>query len=434
MNLGNLFKQFGDDFDPKKFRNGMQNFQSADNADAPIVGVPNYGMIPRQQPNYQMPPQPGYAMSQRSRPLFQQFGGQQMPMLARGGRLRPGQTGIVGEEGPEFVRVNPDGTTEIVPMRDPNRYGDPNAPMPAGLGDGTQAPANPYPENEVGAGSDSNEAPPPIQVAAPAKNRLFGSGDYATLIQQNLDDIEANKKGLTSTGGKAPRKHSLMGRLGSGLWKAYKNWDGQGGLVGLGAAVLEGGIRSASSPQAHQEIRLEDKQNKLFRNQAIARQRETFDAKQAQTTAQTQNIYADNTRQQADLARKAKKDRETKAYWAAKIDQGKLKLANDTELLDLRDKWATSKDSNDKRRLDLVEKEMENRNLRNDANIQSRERVAGTREAGVADRAKTKLAAMDAKGKSDAVNKAVQRWMDQNPGYTQDDVQAVRDNLTRIYQ
>lgn len=87
----------------------------------------------------------------------------------------------------------------------------------------------------------------------------------------------------------------------------------------------------------------------------------------------------DNQRLQANLQRQMDKDAATVAYWNRKADQGDLKLANDAELMALRDKWMGSKDKNDARRLDLVEKEMELRTKRNDARIASNEKIAGLR-------------------------------------------------------
>jgi hypothetical protein len=105
------------------------------------------------------------------------------------------------------------------------------------------------------------------------------------------------------------------------------------------------------------------------------------------------NILADNRRATDDLRRKTEKDAETIKYWNRKADQGDLKLANEADLIELRNKWAISKDENDKRRLSLVEKEMENRNLRLDKTLGSRERVAGMKEGGANRRQQITIAA-----------------------------------------
>ena len=91
------------------------------------------------------------------------------------------------------------------------------------------------------------------------------------------------------------------------------------------------------------ELGISKKQKDLEAQDSIIRDRET-----------------DNQRQQSELERKIAKDEATSKYWASKIDQGKIRLAQNEELIAIRDRLAQSKDKNDARRLDLVEKEMEN--------------------------------------------------------------------------
>ena len=98
---------------------------------------------------------------------------------------------------------------------------------------------------------------------------------------------------------------------------------------------------------------------------------------------QRENTIEDNRRQREDLERKVRADEARREYWNRKADQGDLKLANDAELIELRDKWAASKDANDKRRLDLVEKEMENRQKRAEEDRKLRLDLAGIRESGL---------------------------------------------------
>lgn len=109
--------------------------------------------------------------------------------------------------------------------------------------------------------------------------------------------------------------------------------------------------------------------------------------------AQTQTIYDDDARQRADLRRKIEKDEATTRYWNRKADQNDLKIAGDEELRILRDKWATSKDANDKRRLSLVEKEMANRTDRANAANKSREKIANIKETGLRTRQQVSIEA-----------------------------------------
>jgi hypothetical protein len=79
-----------------------------------------------------------------------------------------------------------------------------------------------------------------------------------------------------------------------------------------------------------------------------------------------------------ELQRKAALDAAREKYWTRRADQNDLKQATQEDLIQLRDKWMTSKDVNDKRRLDVVEKELGERVRHN----QVSEKQASTNEIG----------------------------------------------------
>lgn len=82
--------------------------------------------------------------------------------------------------------------------------------------------------------------------------------------------------------------------------------------------------------------------------------------------------------------------------------------------------------------------------MRAESDRLSREKIARMTEAGRnaraniaehgrAERAKAALEGMDTRQRKAAIDKAVDRWKQQNPGYSADDVKNVRDNLIKIY-
>lgn len=231
-----------------------------------------------------------------------------------------------------------------------------------------------------------------------------------------------------------PSRESLGMMLGRGLGGGISG--GIGGALDrnadekMGNKIALGNLYQDYAKQLgvqDAELGISKKQKDLEAQDSIIRDRET-----------------DNQRQQSELERKIAKDEATNKYWTAKIDQGKIRLAQNEELIAIRDRLAQSKDKNDQRRLDLVEKEMENRNMRAESDRLSRETIARMTEAGRnaraniaehgrAERAKAALEGMDTRQRKAAIDKAVDRWKQQNPGYSADDVKNVRDNLIKIY-
>lgn len=169
-----------------------------------------------------------------------------------------------------------------------------------------------------------------------------------------------------------PSRESLGMMLGRGLGGGISG--GIGGALDrnadekMGNKIALGNLYQDYAKQLgvqDAELGISKKQKDLEAQDSIIRDRET-----------------DNQRQQSELERKIAKDEATNKYWTAKIDQGKIRLAQNEELIAIRDRLAQSKDKNDQRRLDLVEKEMENRNMRAESDRLSREKIAGMQESG----------------------------------------------------
>lgn len=249
--------------------------------------------------------------------------------MARGGRMMPGQWAVVGEDGPEIARANPDGTTEVMPMNDPpvqTLGGLQETPGPVtdpymGGPDAASNPSDPQlqqqisqlgqigdaakagimfrdpsrftniqpsglgavtPEQQDAGGASSNPNAPveqPFDPNAPAPMAPGRYGDSIPEMQRQGRDLEKQIEltGKGKDGG--PREKSLWRRLGKGIVNGYKNWDGQGGLMGLAVSSLGGGVSSAASPQAHQVGELKNQRGQLFRKLGTAYQMQEQDTK-----------------------------------------------------------------------------------------------------------------------------------------------------------
>lgn len=164
---------------------------------------------------------------------------------------------------------------------------------------------------------------------------------------------------------------------------------------GLGGA-LGGGISGAFDPNADEKIGNEMVLNRDYPKWARAFQRESQETNQKlgeeYKQEQIRTIGEDDRRQAANLKRQEERDAAQSKRWEAMADRDRLKLLGDEELRQMRDKWALAKDANEKRRLAAVEKEMENRMTRADADRASREKIAGMNEAGRTARSAASLA------------------------------------------
>lgn len=184
------------------------------------------------------------------------------------------------------------------------------------------------------------------------------------------------------------------------MQEAARRSQDPGYLIG---AALGGTLRGLFAPKEYEEYRRDRDVAKIEQQIGQTGQEIDADIGRQFKNAQIRNIAEDNERQQKELERKIRADEQRFEYWARKADQGDLKLANDQELLEMRDRWMNAKNENDKRRLDLVEKEMQNRMERADKDRQARLDIAGMRESGQntrtlitsADRARATLAAIE---------------------------------------
>jgi hypothetical protein len=184
----------------------------------------------------------------------------------------------------------------------------------------------------------------------------------------NAEPLEQKQQDLIE--GKAPVDHNVFLRTLKGAARGFA----RGGLGG----AIAGGVGEGFFPSANRAMNAQEELGKVDKQIAARDQSIATRQKQDLIHAQTQNIYDDNTRQADALKEKSEMDKSRVAYWNRKADQGDLKQATNDDLIKLRDKWMTSKDANDKKRLTILEKELGER-TRHD---QATEQIAKTNEVG----------------------------------------------------
>jgi hypothetical protein len=263
---------------------------------------------------------PGPAIA---RPSFRQssrFKG----LMAHGGTLRPGEFGIVGEEGPEIVS-NEEGRTNVIPMPNPNvpRPGALDAPS-EGLSINTEPQRRPLiPMPVTGTGSyeeqtnDDNKydwTPPGLPYENPVKRNLRHSmSNLGRLNQIDTDDelsAEYDKK-----------KDGMLKNIGKGIALGFSRLDPNvflnkniGDQTALGYAIggaLGGGIGGAVDPL--QDERAQHARKLGIAEQGVARDQGMYktDIDNRKSEMDIQNVESvigdravDNARQMREMANK----------------------------------------------------------------------------------------------------------------------------------
>jgi hypothetical protein len=167
-------------------------------------------------------------------------------------------------------------------------------------------------------------------------------------------------------------------------------------------------------------------------NLEVARQKPAI----AQQRADATTIGAITSARRAEIAAQTQKWKETDRvkYWEWEGIKHQAKVDRDDKTYEL----AIRKQDEIERRNKVAEEDT-------DLNRTSREKIAGTQEAGrnaragatesgKAERAKARLAQMSATQKAAAINGAVQKWISQNKGATAEQIAAIRNQLTETYK
>jgi len=302
---------------------------------------------------------------QKKSNLAEMFGG----FRAKGGPVRKGMRYVVGEDGPEEFIAEEDGV--IIPNERTMRKGRPSINW--------DVQTTPTETEET-----VTETMPVQPMSRRQQLEQTLGKTTAELDRRNNKDFKGkdrdddhNFKDVLRSGGLGFLQAIANADIGNA-----RGMDALGQLLGRGiGGAGTGAVMGAFDRNADEKLGNEMQKSRLA--QQYGQQAKMLDAELGMELKQAQRntIQTDDIRQAADLKRKIAKDEATTAYWNRKADQNDLKIANDVELMALRDKWATSKDKNDERRLNLVEQEMRNRNLRNAENNKTRRDIAGLTQA-----------------------------------------------------
>lgn len=198
----------------------------------------------------------------------------------------------------------------------------------------------------------------------------------------------------------------------------------------LGNAKKNYAVQQAAGRYIPLEQRRQDDQ-KYRKGQAdiaVAEQRPAI----AQQTADARTVGAITSARRAEIAAQTQNWREGDRvkYWEWEGVKQKAREERDDRTYEIAI-----------RRQDEIERRNKATEEDADLNRQSREKIAGSQEAGrnsragaVTERAKAKLSQMDTKAKSDAINRAVDRWIQNNKKATPAQIADVRKQLQDTYQ
>lgn len=255
--------------------------------------------------------------------------------LRYGGEVQDGETVRVGEDGEETVTKTADGRVIV----------NPEQAMKAGI----------RPDWTSVLNSPTTPMPNGIEQTDQPVQQTQGR---TPLINNGTNDLDVLYNDLAKI---QTEKGSKWKDAGFGALQGVLNY-----------------VNHTNQPiQSYSEMKKAQKAAPILNKIGMLEHRDKLQQEKDWTNTRIATTIEDDLRQRDDLKRKLDKDAATVKYWERKADTADFKAATAADLIALRDKWATSKDVNDKRRLDLVEKEMENRNIRAEKANTSREKIAG---------------------------------------------------------
>lgn len=284
-----------------RFKKGAESYQpNPDDLYAPITAAPVYNIPPRQQ--FQMPQQQGLFRNYNPAQMYP-YGG----AFRTGGRFKAGKRIRVGEDGPEEIVLDQPG--EVIanaPAPPINPTLDGTVPKPA-----TPAAQTPFAQSVSNLGSatfgtpagyntvaENPAAQPPMGmfrrpevVGVPSTlSEMQGEAEAPTPlspVEESRNKIEALDKGMPPANYK--REGNPVSRFFKGMFRGWKNWDGQGGLLGGLVSSLADGISDAADPKNALGHAIKSERNKLFRNLNYQMAMQSHDNKQNTEIAQAAN-------------------------------------------------------------------------------------------------------------------------------------------------
>lgn len=239
------------------------------------------------------------------------------------------------------------------------------------------------PSSPVAPGDDPAlfEQREPLEVQRQKLSQLL------TLPVKNKEAQSIDPK--TGRPGRADVKGRIKDALREAVIAAGQQVRANGGIADWGTlgAAAAGGVGGAIDPsQNEKRVRLRDIAETRGQIGELEDQQAT-DLNVAHKQAQIRTIGEDDARKRDELKQKEKAAESLAKYRERKADQGDLKLFGDAELREMRDRWARENTATANRRLAAVEKEMDNRMKRSEADRASREKIAGAQQSGADRRA-----------------------------------------------
>lgn len=205
----------------------------------------------------------------------------------------------------------------------------------------------------------------------------------------NFRPVENNDKGI-------------MGRIGD-IFRQFVISAGQSYNTGAGdptqrlLGALGGGVAGGAYAGFNPEI--DEQRQRLYdinrsqQQEGVLEQQRQADLANRSRMSVIDDRAVDNDRMERDLQRKAELDAGRIEMWTKRLEQGEVKNLLTAELMQLRDKWMNSKDTNDKRRLKTAEDELIVRERIGDKRNASEQAIAGQRIASTERIANSKIAA-----------------------------------------
>ena len=254
----------------------------------------------------------------------------------------------------------------------------------------------------VSDGGDTNPVPAP-QTSAPdampgPAPDIKSNPSVQDIYQNKLDELNALDSKDYKGADMRPHHNFLdiLKGVGLGALKGAQNVNPNGGLASTLGSLLGGAAGGGIGESVDRNWinkTLDDTQKAKIMSDIgqlapiLKNQQE-----QALNQERIRTSQEDDKRQRDNLDRLKLKDANITKRYDKIASQRDLQLATAEELNTLRDKWQGQNDATKRYQLGLVEKEMQNRNDRSQAQIDSRERIAGQRVQSTQDIANSRIA------------------------------------------
>lgn len=309
----------------------------------------------------------------------------------------------MGQQKPDLPKIQTLGGVERMPLEiarqlEPSgvAYGDitPQTPLMPEQREGFRLNTDMSGANNLPPTSPQPLAPMPTDVSQIERPHIANApitenvSDPVPTVRQNLQSrmdvlnnkdygIEKDDEGNVTRRGKDRDKEWSLGEKIGGTLLGFARGIAQGGLLG---GVI-GGVEGATDRNTFEKYHDMRERQRLAPRLQQAQEAEGFDMSQKQKQASVENIAADNQRQQDDLNRKIAKDANMNAYYQGLLndkEQGRRLQEMSIEDLKAFRQWQME---NGKSRTQLERDRLNESIRRTDAQIASREKIAGMNQS-----------------------------------------------------